>query len=130
MLEVCVHTRPLALPPSSSSSPSLLLNFVVKNLLRILIALITRLFMTCVSEGYTDEPVLATSHALAQRHHQLTGASYSLLARQFSEEGGLLMECLSDDTKKELCDVIKRDPSADLALHEVGSGASRQCNHI
>ena len=40
------------------------------------------------------------------------------------------MECLSDDTKKELCDVIKRDPSADLVLHEVGSGASRQCNHI
>jgi len=77
---------------------------------------------TCVSDGYADEPVLTTSHTLAQQHHQLEGASYSLLARSFAEEGGLLMECLPDNSKRDLYNVIKKDSSANLPPQEV-SGA-------
>ena len=70
-------------------------------------------------DGYTNEDVLSTNHVLAQRHHQLEGTSYGILARAFTEEGGLLMELLSDETKKDLHYVIKKEPTATLTPDEV-----------
>lgn len=56
---------------------------------------------------------------MARRHHQLEGTSYNILAKAFAEEGGLLMECLSDDSKKDLLYVIKKEPTAKLTPDEV-----------
>lgn len=70
-------------------------------------------------DGYGGECVLDTNYVLANRHHLLEGTSYSILAKAFTEEGGLLMECLSDDCKKQLHSVIKVEPSAILTPSEV-----------
>lgn len=69
--------------------------------------------------------MLVTNSVLAQRHHLIEGTSYSILAKAFSEDGELLLTCLSDDSKRHLHSVIKVDSSATPSLSQVGGMIER-----
>lgn len=75
--------------------------------------------MSFVADGYASQDVLKSDHVLSCKHHLLEGSSYSLLAKAFREEGGLLLEVISDKHREQLHRVVKVPISADLTVDQV-----------
>ena len=63
--------------------------------------------------------MLKTAHSLACKHHLLEGSSYSLLAKAFREEGGLLLEVFSDRLMEQLRKVLKVPATMELSVDQV-----------